>query len=109
MRARTVDSRLCGVRCHSSSLGVRFPKSELNTVSTATKLVEHHRNRARVHVVVPIVPAKRIERSIHVVDTTIVNLDGVAILNPIFGHGHCPSIRNSSLGVSSAGAVAWPS
>jgi hypothetical protein len=69
--------------------------SELNTVSTATELVEHHRDRPRVHVVVPIEPAKRIERAIHVVDAIILNLDGGAVLNPIFGHGHCPSICSS--------------
>jgi hypothetical protein len=51
-----------GVRCHF--LGVRFPLSVLDTVGTATKLVEHHRDRARVHVIVPVEAAKRIERAI---------------------------------------------
>jgi len=47
-------------------LGVRFPKAELDTPSTAAELVEYHRGRASVHGVVPIEPTKRIERAIHV-------------------------------------------
>jgi hypothetical protein len=36
---------------------------------------------------VPKEPADRIERAILVVDTNILNLDPVLILDPIFGHG----------------------
>jgi hypothetical protein len=39
-----------------------------------------------VHGVVPIEPAKRVECAIYVVDTIILNLDQVAILDPIFDH-----------------------
>src|SRR5712671_4383103 len=59
-------------------------------VGTATELVEHHRDRVRVHVVVPVEAAKRIERAIYVVDKIIRNLDWVALINSIFGHGYCP-------------------
>ncbi len=59
----------------------------VNTPSTAAELVEHHPGRARVHGIVPIEPAKRIERAIHVVNTIILNNDWVAILYLIFGHG----------------------
>jgi hypothetical protein len=71
----------------SITLGVRFPKAKLNTPSTPPELVERHRGRARVHGVVPIEPAKRSERAIHVVDTIIRNHDRLAIHYPIFGHG----------------------
>jgi hypothetical protein len=40
-----------------------------------------------VHGVVPIEPAKRIESAIHIVNTISVILDGLAILDLIFGHG----------------------
>src|SRR5450759_567943 len=40
-----------------------------------------------MHGVVPKEPADRIERAIHVVDTIILALDPVLILDPIFGHG----------------------
>jgi hypothetical protein len=43
-----------------------------------------------VHVVVPVEAAKRIERAIYVVDKIIRNLDWVAVINSIFGHGYCP-------------------
>ena len=56
-------------------LDVRFPKAKLDTPSTAAELVEYHRGRASVHRVVPIEPAERIERAIHVVDTTTLNHD----------------------------------
>jgi len=85
------------------TLGVRFPKAKLNTLSTAAELVEHHPDRAGVHGVVPKEPADRIERAILVVDTNILDLDPV--LDPIFGHGLiCPrSIdRRISPGVASA-------
>jgi hypothetical protein len=39
-----------------------------------------------VHAVVPIKSTKRIASAIHVVDTIVLNLDRVAILDPIFGH-----------------------
>ncbi len=48
-------------------------------MGTATELVEHHLDRARMHGAVPIEPADRIERAIHVVDTIILNLDRVAV------------------------------
>jgi hypothetical protein len=35
-------------------------------------------------------PAERIECAIHVIDTIILNLDGVGLVGPIFGHGNCP-------------------
>jgi hypothetical protein len=60
---------------HGPTLGVRFPKAKLNTLSTAAELVEHHSGRARVHGVVPIEPADRRKRAILVVDTNILNLD----------------------------------
>src|SRR6266851_9392123 len=41
-------------------------------------------------VVVPVEAAKRIERAIYVVDKIIRNLDWVAVINSIFGHGYCP-------------------
>jgi hypothetical protein len=72
---------------HGATLGVRFPKAKLNTLSTAAELVEHHPGCARVHGVVPIEPADRIERAILVVDTFILALDPVVIPDPIFGHG----------------------
>lgn len=72
-------------------LDVRFPKSKLHTVSTATELVERHPGCARVHGVVPKEAADRIEHAIHVVDTVILNVDPVAaILDPIFGHNPSP-------------------
>jgi hypothetical protein len=72
------------------SLGVWFPPTKLNTLSTTPKLVEHYSGLARVHRVVPKKPAYGIERTIYVVDT-IINVDEVAILDPIFGHGlTCP-------------------
>jgi len=43
-----------------------------------------------VHVVVPVEAAKRIARAIYVVDKIIRNLDWVAVINSIFGHGYCP-------------------
>jgi hypothetical protein len=68
-------------------LGVRIPISELNTVSTATELIEHHRYRARVHVVVPIEPTKWIEHAIRFVDTTILDLGGIPVIYHSLGHG----------------------
>jgi hypothetical protein len=38
----------------------------------------------------PIEAAMRIERAIYVVDKIIRNLDWVAVINSIFGHGYCP-------------------
>jgi hypothetical protein len=74
----------------SRALSVRFPPTKLNTLSATLELVEHHRGRARVHRVVPIIPAYGIERAIYVVDT-IINPDLIAILDSIFGHGlTCP-------------------
>jgi hypothetical protein len=70
----------------SVSLGIWFPPTKLNTLSTTPKLVEYYSGRARVRRVVPKKPAYRIERTIYVVDT-IINPDVVAILDPIFGHG----------------------
>jgi len=46
-----------------------------------------------VHVVVPVEAAKRIERTIYVVDTIICDLDWAAVINPIFAHGYCSSKR----------------
>jgi len=69
------------------SLGVRFPKTKFNTVSTATELVERHPGRSRVHAVVPIEPAKRIASAIHVVDTIVLNLHRLVVPDPISGHG----------------------
>jgi hypothetical protein len=62
-RARDLSESVQG-----PTLGVRFPKAKLNTLSTAAELVEHHPGRARVHGVVPVEPADRIERAILVVD-----------------------------------------
>jgi hypothetical protein len=78
---------------HGPTLGVRFPKAKPNTPSTAAELVEHHPGRARVHGVVPVEPADRIERSILVVDTIIINLDPVLILDPISGNGQISRAR----------------
>jgi hypothetical protein len=61
-------------------LGVRLPISELNTISTATELIEHRRYRARVHVVVPMEPTKWIEHAIGFVDTTILDLGGIPVI-----------------------------
>jgi hypothetical protein len=72
---------------YTEGLGVWFPKAELNAVSTATELVEHHPDRAGVHAVVSVKPAKRIASAINVVDKIIYDNDRVAILNSIFGHG----------------------
>src|ERR1039458_6992555 len=58
-----------------AQLGVQFPKTKLNTTSTAAELVEYHPGRAGVHGVVPKEPADRIGRAIHVVDAIILNLD----------------------------------
>ena len=63
MISRSLDGRTV-----MSALGVRFPEAKPHTVSTAPELVEHHPDGARVHAVVPIEPAKRIERAIHIVD-----------------------------------------
>ena len=81
---------MSGVRANGQTpkgLGVRFPKAELYTVSTAAELVERHPDGACVHAIVPVEPAKRIASAIHVVDTIIRNHNRVAILNFIFGHG----------------------
>jgi hypothetical protein len=68
------------------TLGVRFPNAKLNTLRTAAELIEHYLGRARVHGVVSVESADRIERAILVVDTIILNLDPVLILDPISGH-----------------------
>jgi hypothetical protein len=73
-------------RSTTEGLGVWFPEAARYTVSTATELVEQHRGRARVHSIVPIEPAKRSVRAIHLVDTIIHDNDRVAIVNSIFGH-----------------------
>jgi len=49
-----------------------------------------------VHVVVPVEAAKRIERAIYVVDKIMRNLDWVAVINSIFGHGQQPGAFKSS-------------
>jgi hypothetical protein len=61
-------------------------KTKLHAVSTAAELVEHHPGRAGVHAVVSVEAAKRIESAIHDVDTIVLNLDRIAILDLIFGH-----------------------
>ena len=75
------------------TLGVRFPKAKLNTPSTAAELVEHHSGRSHVHGVVPKASADRIERAILLVDTNILNLDLVLIIDLIFGRGLTPRAR----------------
>lgn len=80
-------SRLLNLERSAITLSVRSPKAKFNTPSTAAVLVEHHRGRARVHGVVPIEPAHRIESAIHFVDTNITDHDRGVILGPIFGHG----------------------
>jgi hypothetical protein len=59
-------------------------------MARATKLVEHHRNRTRVHIIVPVVAAKRIKRAVYVVDPVVLSLDGVAFFVSMFGHRCCP-------------------
>src|ERR1700683_5301370 len=74
------------------TLGVRFPLSVLDAVSTATKLVEHHRDRTRVHVIVSVVAAKRIERAVDVVNIGIRNFVRITVLDSILGHAWSTSI-----------------
>jgi len=68
-----------------------FQKPSLTHFRTAAELVEHHPGRARVHGVVPVESADRIEREILVVDAIILYFDPVLILDPIFGHGLIPT------------------
>ena len=87
--------RIDGVTAPTSNtrrLDVGSPKAKFNTANTAAELVEHHRGRARVHSVVPIEPAKRIERAIPAVDTIIRDHDRVVIVYPVFGHDVIPAI-----------------
>jgi len=57
----------------AASLGVRFPLSGLNTVSTAAELVGHDRNRAGVHLAVPVESPKPVQLAVRVVDVGVVN------------------------------------
>jgi|tagenome__1003787_1003787.scaffolds.fasta_scaffold20657823_2 hypothetical protein len=77
-------------------LGVRHPKSELNTISTAAELVEHHPGRARVHGDMPIKPTDRIKRGILLIDRNIIGLYPVLILDLIFGYGNDDARRLNS-------------
>jgi hypothetical protein len=78
--------------------GVRFPLSVLNAVGTATELVKYHRDRARVHIVVPDETAIWSGRTICVVDRIILDLVRVTVLDSIFGHRCCSLNLDGSLG-----------
>jgi hypothetical protein len=73
-----------------AALCVRCPLSILNAIGAATKLVEHHWGRARVHVLVSVEATKRIERTIYIVDTIIRNIDWGAVIDLIFGQWTLP-------------------
>ena len=80
------------------------PKAKLSIPGTAAELVEQHARRARVHGVVSKKPADGVERTIRLVDT-ILNLDPLAIPDPIFGDGLIPP---SSIDRRISPCVTWP-
>jgi hypothetical protein len=94
--------------CASGYLAIRSPRSVFNAVRAAAEFVQHHRDNARVHVIMPEEAAVRIQRAIHVVDATILNLAGVAVLAPTFVHGQGPQLDRIPGGISMGHLVWYP-